>query len=58
MSRIISYLIALAILLAAFLFGSAGLHALFGVEYSYLSESITIGVVFAVIGLLAAFKRG
>jgi hypothetical protein len=58
LGRIISYLIALAILFAAFLFGSAGLHALFSVQYSYLSASITIGVVFAIIGLLAAFKRG
>jgi hypothetical protein len=58
LAKIISYLIALAILFAAFLFGSAGLHALFGVEYSYLSASITIGVVFAIIGLLAAFKKG
>jgi hypothetical protein len=58
LAKIVSYLIALAILFAAFLFGSAGLHALFGVEYSYLSESITIGAVFAIIGLLAAFRKG
>jgi len=55
---VISWILALILLFIAFLFVSVGVHAIFGVAFSYASIALTIISTMLVAFFITMFGRG